>query len=245
MTKRFPYIINLCFFLYFVILIVERTISVVASIQAINMYADAFSGYVYTLIFASVVGWLIYLIVFCRDNIRGLFAPSQELSFKHLSIASGILLLSGMVHSEFTTPAIQFIAYGILIVGILLKVIMVNKDSNHKALLWLSFAYLVCLSMAIPVVYRSFIELHALFHVIECAASFALVATFTYLLLLVFDGIDDLFAWWPILLVVILDTPLVILRWQEEINYFVLIFECLSVALFVAGLICKKAKQAK
>jgi len=144
-----------------------------------------------------------------------------------------------MVHTEYTIPVMQFVAYGILIVGILLKVILNSKNSDNKLLLWLSFTYLVAFSMAIPVMYQSFIELSVLFHVIEAIAAFALVALFTFLLLKIFNEENDLFMILPIAVAVLLDVPLIILRWNEEINMFVLIFISLSVLLFIVGFIIK------
>ena len=250
MTKKqhiFTYLINLTFWLYFIILIAERTISVSLSIvNGVNLYGSPFNGYVYTLVFLSITCWLIYTLIRCRGSFISLFKKDIfDISFKDLCISSGILLLSGMVHTEYTIPVIQFVSYGILILGILFRVILINEHSKNRLLLWLSFIYLVCLSMAIPVMYHSFIELHVLFHVLEGVASFFLVAVFTFLLLLLFNEEENLFSLIPIILVVVLDTPLIILRWNEEINFFVLIFLCLSVTLFVVGFIVFKTKKQK
>ena len=241
------YIINLSFFLYFLILLSERLISVFLSLSNhINMFSDGFSGYVYLLLFISIIAWFIYLLLNCGDNIKSLFKIDDNLSFKHICIASGILLLSGMVHTEYTIPVIQFISYGILIFGILLKVILINKNSDNKISLWLSFIYLVCLSMAIPVMYRSYIELHTVFHIVEAFASFILVAIFTYLLVLLFDNEENnLFIPWPIEAAIVLDVPIIMMRWNEEINYFVLIFLSVSVILFIIGYIYNKRRQKK
>lgn len=241
--RRLIYCINLCFFLYFSILLVERLLSVILSIaNGVPLYGTGFHGYVYTLVFVSIIGWLVYLIAFCRPNMKALAKPNEALTFDKLILASGILLLSGMVHTEYTMSALQFVSYGILIVGILLKVIMNHRQSRNKPLLWLSFVYLVSFSMAIPVMYETHLEIHTLFHIFEAGASIALVAVFTYLTVLLFDGKDDLFPVWPILCLVVLDTPLIIMRWNEEINSFVLIFEILSAVLFLAGLIYKKVR---
>ena len=234
------YLINLSFFLYFLILIVERTLSVVLSLtNGVNLYADGFNGYTYSLVFLSIGGFIIYLVLKCRDNIKALFIRRENIDFKHLCIASGILLLSGMVHTEYTIGAIQFVSYGILIVGILLQVIINVHSGGNKVLHWFSFAYLVAFSMAIPVMYRSFIELHILFHIVEGITSFLLVGLFTFFLLLVFKGNDDLFYLIPIIVTVILDTLLIAMRWNEEINVFVLIFVILSALIFIAGFIYK------
>lgn len=244
-NKLFNYLINLCFFLYFITLIVERSISFILSlVNHVNIYGDGFNGYTYTLVFISFIGWLAYLIVRCKGAIKALFkSNSDDVHFVDLCIASGILLLSGMVHTEYTIAITQFIAYGILIVGILLKVIMINQNSKNKPLLWLSFIYLVCLSMAIPVMYPSFIEIHVLFHITEAITSLLMVAIFTYLLILLFKDKDNLFILWPIIVSVVLDAILIIMRWNEEINWFVLIFISLSLIMFIIGYIVSMKKK--
>ena len=245
-AKTLSYLINLSFFLYFLILLIERILSVVLSLtNGVSLYGDGYNGYTYTLVFLSAIGWLIYLITFCRPNIKALFQFDEKIDFTHLCTASGILLLSGMVHTEHTIPVIQFVSFGILIIGILLKVVINQKASQNKVILWLSFAFLVAMSMAIPVMYRSLIELHVLFHALEGIASFVLVGTFTYLLLQVFQGKEDLFLPWAALLLVLLDVPLIVMRWNEEINWFVLIFLSLSIVLFAVGYLYKKATSKK
>ena len=240
-TKIINYLINLCFFLYFLILLLERSISVILSfVHKINIFATPFSSYVYILIFVSIIGFFIYLLLRCRKGVIGLFKKQEEYPFIDLCTASGILLLSGMVHSEYTISIIQFISYGILIVGILLKVILNHKESKNKPLLWISFVYLVCFSMAIPVMYYSLIKLHLLFHIIEAIGSFLLVGAFTYLFILLFLKKDDLLIIIPLILMLIIDIPLIVLRWNEEINMFVLIFASLSLIVFLIGLFFKK-----
>ena len=245
-TRVLTYLINLSFFLYFIILLVERIISVVLSLtNGVNLYGDLFNGYVYTLVFVSILGWLVYLLIKCRDNIKCLFKLNEDINFQNICTASGIILLSGMVHTEYTIPVIQFVAYGVLIIGILLKVILNSKTSSNKPLLWLSFVYLVCLSMAIPVMYRSLIDMHEIFHICEAFASFLLVGLFTCLLIKIFIGRDDLFKEWGIGLLIAFDTPLIIMRWNEEINYFVLIFLSLSTIIFLVGYIYKKQRKTQ
>ena len=240
------YLINLTFFLYFIILLTERMISIIKTFSnGIDVFSNGFLGYVYLLVLISIVGWLVFLLIKCRENIKSLFKTSDDISFKNMCIASGILLLSGMVHTEYTIPVVQFISYGILIIGILLEVILNHKESNSKVSLWLSFAYLICFSMAIPVMYYSMIEFHVLFHVLEGVASFALVAVFAYLLINIFEGECNLFKLWPIFLAVVLDVPLIILRWNEEINWFVLIFISLSALLFLVGYFYNHKRKAR
>ncbi len=239
-SKKLTYIINLSFFLYFIILICERVLSVVLSlVNGVNLYRDGFNGYTYTAVFVSIAAFIIYLLIRCRDNIKALFVKKEDVHFVDLCIASGILLVSGMVHTEYTIPVIQFISYGILIIGILIKVIMNVYSGGNKALHWLSFIYLVAFSMAIPVMYRSFIDQNTVFHIIEAVNSLFLVVVFTYLLILVFENNDDLFIIWTVALMAALDAVLIALRWSEEINYFVLIFAGVAVLTFIVGYIYK------
>ncbi len=243
-SKTLIYFINLCFFLYFVLLIVERSISVILSLtNNINLYGNAFDGYVYSLVFLSFIGFLALLILKCRTNIKALFKLSDDLRFDWLCIAGGVLLLSGMVHTHYTISGLQFASYGIWILGILLKVISIHHKTENKVLLWLSFAYLVAFSMAIPVMYQSMIEAHVFFHILEAVGSIALVAAFTYLLLRLFNDNGDLFPLWPIILAIVIDVPLIVLRWNEEINFFVLIFIALSTALYIVGFAYKTKKK--
>ena len=243
-SKTLIYFINLCFFLYFVLLIVERSISVILSLSnGINLYGTAFDGYVYSLIFLSIVGFLALLIVKCHSNIKALFKPTENLKFDWLCIAGGVLLLSGMVHTHYTISGLQFASYGAWILGILLKTISIHSKNENKVLLWLSFAYLVAFSMAIPVMYQSLIEAHVFFHILEAVGSIALVGGFTYLLLRLFNDNGDLFPLWPIILAIVIDVPLIVLRWNEEINFFVLIFIVLSTAIYIVGFAYKMRKR--
>ena len=93
------YVINLSFFLYFIILIAERTLSVVFSVvNNVKLYGNGYNAFTYSTIFASVLIWFIFLLIKCRPGIVALFRPKDEelincLPFFELSIASGILLL--------------------------------------------------------------------------------------------------------------------------------------------------------
>ncbi len=249
-AKLFNYLINLSFFLYFIILLCERLSSVSLSfIHGLVMFSNGFTGYVYLLTFISIFSFIVFLVLKCRDNIKYLFNPNKEgVSYFYLCIASGLLLLSGMVHTEYTTLVVQFISYGILIVGILLKIILVSYEKNERFSLWLSFAFIVSFSMAIPVMYYSLIEHHVVFHVLEGVGSFALVAIFTYLLILIFQEYTNIVSLGVVLLLIVFNTQIIIMRWNEEINYFVLIFSSLTILIYLINLcyslLIKKRKTA-
>ena len=246
-NKVINYLINLSFFLYFFILLGERLASVILSFaNGVNIFSSAFNGFTYLIVFISILCWIVYLSLRCQDNIKAIFTLEEASSYKDICISSGILLLSGMVHTEYTTSVVQFVSYGILIVGILLRVILNHKESDNKVSLWLSFVYLVSFSMAIPVMYHSFIELHIFFHIVEAIAFISLVVFFTYMMILLFNKENNLFRLYvPLLFVIVLDTTLIILRWNEEINYFVLIFEILSVVVFIIGFVYNLVRTKK
>lgn len=242
--RTLTYLINLSFFLYFLILLIERVLSVALSIaNGINLFADGFFAYVYLLVFISIGGWLIWTILFCRENVKSLFRFNEGIRFEKLCVGSAILLLSGMVHTEYTIAGIQFASYGILIVGLLLQTVLCQKNCKSRLILWLSFAYLVAFSMAIPVMYRSLIEAHVFFHIAEAITAIALVGVFAYFEILLFRGTEDLFIIWPLLVMVGLDALLITLRWPEEKNWFVLIFASLSLVLFLVGFVLKRARS--
>ena len=240
MEKKLNILIKICFILYFVILITERSLSVILSINnGVNLFGSGYHTFTYLTVFLSFVGFLAYFIIKCLNVFK---FDEEKPNYTQLCIASGILLLSGMVHTEYTISGIQFAAYGILIVGILLKVILLNLVSKDKPTLWLSFAYLVAFSMAIPVTYPSLMSSHVGFHVLEGITSYLLVGVFTFLMIELFKGKENLFLVIPLIVMLVLDIALIVWRWQEEINYFVLIFASLSLLLFVPGFFVSKRK---
>ena len=241
MNNKLNIFIELSFLLYFVILIVERALSVILSVtNGINLFANGYNVFTYLTVFISISTFLIYFLLRCRDIFN---FKIENPNYNDLCIASGILLLSGMVHTEFTIPGIQFASYGILIIGILLRVIQVNKTSKNRLLLWFSFIYLVSFSMAIPVTYPSNMESHVFFHIFEGITSYLLVGVFTCLMIMIFKGKENLFYFAHFIIMLILDTVLIAWRWNEEINMFVLIFASLTTLLFVIGTILKAKKK--
>lgn len=99
--------------------------------------------------------------------------------------------------------------------------------------------------MAIPVMYESEIEHAFVFHMLEAIGSIILVFAFTYHMKSIFSGKINLFNILPILIAIVIDAIIIIMRWNESINYFVLIFISLSIVLFVIGYIVKKFVNIK
>lgn len=245
------YLIHLLFFLYFVILAAERLQSLIRSFAdpAVHAWGDGFNGYVYTLTILSLVAAVVYLLVRCRALFCAPFtrnaALHEQIDRGALCVAAGIILLAGMVHTEYTIAPVQFAAYGALILAMIIQTAIKQKSSSRPYLLWLSLVYLTLFSMAIPVMYRSHIRLSALFHVLEAIAAVVLVLIFTRMMHLVFTGdATDLFGVPPILTAAILDGVLLGLRWQEEVNAFVLIFIIAAcVCWCIGGLIALRAPK--
>ncbi|MGN0346103.1 MAG: hypothetical protein ACI4DU_02340 [Lachnospiraceae bacterium] len=249
-TSLREFLTNWFFFLYFLILFGERTQSILRSVKdsELELFGSGFHIYVYLLTFASLAGFLI-LLLFCNKMfLRSLFVRKTKVqnlvNYKMLCITGGVELLSGMVHTEYTVAPIQFAAYGMLIVAMILRTAYFQKETARKALLWLSLGYLVALSMAIPVVYESGLANANIFHFTEAVVSALLVFLFTYMLELVFLGkAENLFLVWPILVAAIGDAFVLWLRWEEEINLFVLVSLVIAMVLWLIGFIMEKMKK--
>ncbi len=233
---------NLMIMGYFVILFTERLQSLLRSAKdrSVKLFGDRFNGYIYGLAFASLAGFLVLMLMSGRQFILSLFgAMPAELSVHHLrmiTLCIGVILFSGMVHTEYTIPPIQFASYGLLIAALVLYTIHYQPAAESKILLWMSLIYLVLFSMAIPVVYRSHIMRQKTFHVLECATSFILVILFTLLTLRVMTGdAENLFTVFPIVIAAAGDIPVIAMRWKEEKNLFVLIFLSASVLMWIIG----------
>jgi hypothetical protein len=90
--------------------------------------------------------------------------------------------------------------------------------------------------MAIPVMYRSNIANAKLFHILEAVTALVLVGMFTAMLYKVFCGnATNLFYIVPMAAALLLDTVLIVMRWQEEINWFVLVSLIATCVLFGIG----------
>ncbi len=243
------YFIDLMFFLYFVVLFAERLISLIRSaVMGVYMFEDGFNGFVYAATIASITATAFCLIIFERKIFVAPFTfknSMHDLDYSMLSRIAGVELLSGMVHTECTISALQFCAYGALIVGMIIKTALSHNTSENKLLLWLSVIYLTAFSMAIPVMYRTGIKQYVPYYFVEAITTIALIVCFTFMLEKVFSGkAQNLFYIVPIALAIVGDSVIIALPWHEKVNAFVLIFLCLSAALWIIGkvisLVCSR-----
>lgn len=229
-------LINWCFFLYMAILFAERTQSLVNNFLLGQDYAFAtfMRGSYNIIVIVSEAITLVLLFLFNRDFLKALFT-NEEVNYKNLCLTSGVLLLSGMIHTEFTILYIQFIAYAFLILALLFEVLIQRKGKN-PALLWTSFLYLVSYSMAIPVNYITRLEGSALFHSLELFTTLITILYFIYMCDKLFLGEGEhLFFSLPFFLMLLGDIFLIVFRWNEEINFFLLIAVIVTSVLFLIG----------
>ena len=227
--------VSWCFLGYFLILIAERVQSLVRAITGQGIFPTGFDTYVNLLALISLAATVVLLLAFNGGFWRSLW-QNQAPDYSVLTLTAGILLVSGMVHTEYTVAPVQFVAYGLLIVAMILQTVRTAPTAGSTFMLWYSLVFLISFSMAIPVMYRSGIPNAVLFHVIEAVVSLALVAFFTYMLRIVFVGdASNLLLWVPMLIAIVGNAVILALRWSEKVNLFLLIFTVLTALLFAVG----------
>lgn len=237
--------------LYFLILTIERVISLVSVFTGDFASYDGLDRYMTGLTVLSIIGAYAFIILKCRITVRkypnGKVSASptaEEGEFGKLAIAAGILLLGGVVHTHGTIPPIQFVSYGMILISMAIHTATMVKAHGNGLLRWLSFCYIVAFSMAIPVVYPTAIELSWLFIPVEIIVSAGMVIIFTVTLYNFYNGTGIYnFPVIPFLIALMGDSAVLALRWNEEINFFVLIFISVTTVLYIAGsLTARKSK---
>lgn len=114
-------VMNWLILLYFIILFAERVQSIVRSIRDkdVKLFGSGFDSYVYLAVFLSLAAFLVLLAVGNAAFLQSLFTMDvnvyRSIDYRMLSITVGVILVSGMVHTEYTIPGIQFASYGMLI----------------------------------------------------------------------------------------------------------------------------------
>lgn len=220
--------------LYFAILTVERVISLVKFCIGGFKTADQLEYYMIMLTIFAIFGSYIFAVIRCMDVVKK--RDKHGDIFSELAVAAGILLLGGMVHTQGSILPVQFISYGMILISMAIHTAENVKRSGGAAAKWISFGYIVAYSMAIPVVYHTNIKLANIFVPIECVVSAGMVAMFTILLSRFYNGNgESSFSPIPFFTAIIGDLAVLILRWEEEINTFVLIFLCVTVAMWIVG----------
>ena len=236
--KNFQKPISFLFLIYFVVLFIERAQSLYRSFSLTRkeMFSSSFDIYVNVVTMISLLSFLVLICFFNKDFWASLVSKEAKVNYSMLTLTAGVILISGMVHTEYTIPGIQFASYGALIIAMVLKTIEKTGEGGDNLLMWYSLIYSVMFSMAIPVVYKSSIDKAALFHTVEAVVSLALVVAFTYMLNRVFlTKADNLTSVVPFLIMLLGDILVLALRWKESVNSFVLVFVSISTLMFIIG----------
>lgn len=228
---------------YFLILSAERIQSLFRTGGG-HLFSSGFGIYVNLLTMLSLLASVVLLAARNGRFWRSLFDRTVTPDYSVLSVTAGALLISGMVHTEFTVAPVQFIAYGMIIAAMILRTVQTTKGVKAVFPWWYSLLFLTAFSMAIPVVYPSGMDHAARFYIIEAVVSLALVVSFTLLLRRVMTGSGaDLLHWFPMLIVAFGNTVILAMQWKERVNMFVLVFTALSTFLFVAGKIIFRIRK--
>lgn len=234
------YFINLCFFLYFIILLSERFSSLIISLlNKVGLFysSSIFDIVSYILIYLSLFSSIFYIVYKLPNEIYALFKKEKanDINYNNLLNASMILLVSGMMHSHYTISVIQFISYGFLIIACIIKVISDNKTKEGI----ISLIYLTSFAMAIPVCYDTNIKLKYVFYIVEYIGTLTLIYIY-------FKELKDLFSnksnlkLLHFIIFVIVTTVVILLRIEEKLNAFVLIFEIITIITYIIWVVFSK-----
>ena len=241
--------------LYFVILFAERLLAVIFSFNHGGVYALSTGNYFNYIAYGVTVISLIVGTVLAIKPLIGMLGKlfSKDLydfenNYKAIVIAAMALLYGGMMHTGMTIAPIQFAAYGFLIATMVVRCVeKCIADKRYAFPSIVSVIYLTLFSMTVPVCYIA-LKLGALtipFYVAEFAAAFILIPVFGIMLLKFYkDGVTSFSFVYP-LIMLILSGSAVLLKWSEEINYFVLIFVILTIVFYLAFGIAAGIKSKK
>lgn len=242
--------------LYFLILFAERLLAVILSIRNGGEYAltsgNIFNYIAYGVTAISLLAGTVLMLRVLPGMFGSIFtAKEYDFSNNHrrIVIAAMAILFGGMMHTGFTLAPMQFVAYGFLIASMVVRTIECcreNESSGVRFASIVSVIYLTLLAMAVPVSYISHqsMPILAVFYVVEFCAVFVLVPVFGKLLLIFYDkGVTSFSFIYPIILL-LLSGLTVVLKWTEEINWFVLIFLVLTEVFYLSfGLVARRKSQ--
>ena len=243
------------FSLYFIILFGERLAAVIYSVNYGEEYAltsgNVFNYIAYSVTAISLIAGLILFIRPLIEMCRALLSKKEEYPFetknKRLIIAVSVLLFGGMMHTGLTIPGIQFTAYGFLIAAMIVRCIESILSGQGKFVSVVSVIYLTLFSMTIPVCYISFMDMpkRAIFFAVEFATVFILVPIFGKLLYNYMQTGKAKFEIFYPTVMLLLSGAVVFVKWEEEINWFVLIFVVLTAVFYLSFGMVAKFKASK
>ncbi|MBQ9383129.1 MAG: hypothetical protein IJT87_02710 [Ruminiclostridium sp.] len=232
--------------IYFIILFGERMQSIIriVTVGASEFFTTGFDTFANITVSASLTATLVMLLFFNRRFWQSLTNGSVRADYSMMSITAGVALIGGMIHTEFTIAPIQFAAYGALIAAMVIRTAELAPGARDKFKLWYSLAFLTVFSMAIPVMYHSYAGIATIYHFIAAMTVFTLVGCFMVLMRRLFTGNgEDLLSLQTVMATVVLDAVLIVMRRDEEINWFALIFAALTLLIFIVGRIAFRIRS--
>ena len=137
---------------YFLVLFAERVQSLarICRTSFAALYRTGFDGFVDTLTVLSLVATVLLLAFGCRGYWQSLVNPAVIPDYSMLTVTAGVMLVSGMMHTEYTVAPVQFVSYGMLIIAMVLRTVQTAAGADHPGMFWYSLAFLTVFSMAIP-----------------------------------------------------------------------------------------------
>lgn len=239
---------------YFVILLIERIVSIIVSIGGGDFPLVNRGWYsIFSFVFAtvSVVVGIIFLAKPFTHLIKHIFNKVDDYSIsedmKGLIIAETSLLFSGMVQVSYNGIAfLQFVAYAGLILAIIAKCIDVVYKGMDKFEAIISAIYVSIFAFCLPVIHtyaftNSTVEV--LFYVSEILAVVVIVPMWGYMLKKYFDEGKSHFPLWELLVIEILCGLVVGFGWIVSPNIFSVIFMVLTLACYLIAIAKLKAKD--
>ncbi len=224
--------------IYFVVLFGERGQSIVRilMIGALKFFETGFDTFADITVCVSMAATVVLLLFFNKEFWQSLFNSRVEVNYSMMSLTAGVLLISGMIHTEFTIAPIQFASYGALIAAMAVRTAELAPKARDKFKIWYSLAFLTIYSMSIPVMYHSHAGIGTIYHFVAAMTVFTLVGCFTVLMRALFIGRgEDLLSMPTVLVMTVLVGVVVAMRWDEEINWFALIFAALTILMLAVG----------
>ncbi len=233
---------NICFLLYFLILLVERSLGGILGIflgeEESMIYSTSFiPKLVHPL---TLIALLLGIVVMSKEwlpLIKGATGQEYEPNLKPLAGGIGFFLLSGMLHTGFLILPLQFAAYGFLLIGYILHEIVkfTYLTGREKAM---ALTYIICFSMTIPVVYDTKLEnpLGLSFIIVELVTVLYLIFIFSYMSYVLLKTGKCNYNPTVLFLMLLLVGTTFFLRWDEYQNWLVAVFAVLTLLTFIVNL---------
>lgn len=237
MEKKKHYtLIFITFLAYYFILLGERIFSLIKCFSTVGVssmfLAGKFEAYIYGM---SSICILLFVFAFLI-SLGKVLANGIEKSMISLSVTAGIILIPGLLDTANSFAPVQFVAYGLLLLGCLIRYIDIMKDTEKNASHIFSFLYLASFSMAVPVVHKTDAgNTNMAYYLVEGLGSLVLVVVFVIMLCFLFSEkhkvvVNPIFLL-PVLAVVGLMT---FLSWGTNyINWFVVVAAGIAVIMLI------------